>query len=181
VHHIDAGAQLELFGCEMRFGARARARIIERAGRGFGARDQIRNRADAGIRAHEQHVWRVDQFADRRKVLQRIVRQVLVDRRIDGNGGRGEQQRVAVRLCTRCDGHAGIAAPAAPVVHDHRLTERFLQTDRNDAGNDVGRTSGRKRYDERDDPFWIGGMGERATKRQCQCRQNANQRASATP
>jgi len=156
--HVDAGAQLELLGGEMRLGAGARARIIERAGRGLGARDQAGDRLDAGIGAHEQHVRGIDELADRHEILERIIGQIAVERGIDRDRGRGEQERVAVGRGARRDRHAGIAAAAAAVVDDDGLAEGFLERHRDDARDDIGRPARRERHDQGDRPFGIGGV-----------------------
>jgi hypothetical protein len=155
----------------MRLGARAGARIIERARRGFRARNQIGDRLDVGLRAHEQHVGRVDELADRHEILQRVVGQIVVERLVDGDGGRGEQQRIAVGRRPRCNGHAGIAASAAAVVDDHRLAQRLLQGERDDARNDVGRPARRERHDQGDHALGIGsvrGHGDDERRGRCQ-------------
>src|SRR5262249_54766020 len=61
--------------------------------------------------------------------------------------------------------NAGMAAPAAAVVHNPRLAERSLQAHGDDARNDVGRPAGGKRHDQRDQPFGIGRLRELASER----------------
>ena len=74
---------------------------------------------------HDQHVRRIHELGDRREILDRVVRQVLEQRRIDRDRGRGEQQRVAVRRRARHLPHADIAGGAAAVVDHDLLAERL--------------------------------------------------------
>ena len=88
---------------------------------------------------HEQHVRRVHQLRDRREVLDRIVGQALEQAGVHRDRGRGEQQRVAVRVGARHHRDAEVAAAAGAVVDDHALPERLRQRLRQDARDDVGR------------------------------------------
>ena len=72
---------------------------------------------------HHQHVRRIHELGDRRKILERIVGQVLEQRRVDRDRGRGEQQRVAVGRRARDLAHADVAGGAAAVVDDDALAE----------------------------------------------------------
>ena len=81
------------------------------------------------IRAHEDHVRCIDQFADRREILEWVVRQIFVERRIYRDGGRCEQQRIAIRRGAGDHAHARIAAPTAAIFDDHRLAERLRERD----------------------------------------------------
>ena len=73
----------------------------------------------------------------------------------------------------------GLPPPAAPVVHDHRLAEGFLQGKGDDARNDVGGATRWERHDQRDDALGIGGVGRSASERQCDCRQDARKHGPA--
>ena len=164
VHHVDAGAELQLLAGEMRLGAGARAAVAEGVGLRFRPRDQIGDRLDAGIGTHHEHVRRVHQLRDRREVLDRIVGQVVEQRGVHRDRGRGHQQRVAVRLGARGLSHADVAGRAAAIFDDDALPERLRHEGRKDAADDVGRSARRERHDHRDRPVRIFGSGRlRAT------------------
>ncbi len=143
----------------MRLGAGARARIVELRRRGLGLGDEIGQRLDAGVRTHHQDIGGVDELRDRDEILERVIGQVLEQRRIDRDRGRGQEQRVAVRRRPRRHAHPGIPCRPGPVVDDDGLAERSTKRGREDAGDDVGRPARRERHDQRDRPLRIGGAG----------------------
>jgi hypothetical protein len=116
-----------------------------------------RSASDLIPEANDEHVGRVDELRDRDEILERIVRQVLEQRRVDGDRRRGEEQRVAVGRRPRRHAHAGVASGARPVVDDDGLAQRSMQRGRENVGDDVGRPARRERHDQGDRPFRIGG------------------------
>jgi len=160
VYHIDAGAQLELLAGEVRLGARAGARIVEGARCRLRTRDQVGNRLDAGICANDDHVGRIDELGHRREIFDRIVTEIFEQRRVDRDCGRTQEQRVAVRRRAGGDRHPDIARRATPVFDHHGLSQRFLERDRDDARNNVGRTTRSEWHDQRNHAVGIGGLGD---------------------
>ncbi len=93
----------------------------------------------------------------RREALDRIVVEIAVDRRAGGErAGRGEQQRVAVRIGGRDRlGADGAAGSARAVLDDDRLPECHRQTVGDQAGDHVG-AARRERHDHLDDAARVG-------------------------
>ena len=88
---------------------------------------------------------------DRHKILARVITDILVKRRTDGEGaGVSDQKGVAVRLGLGrrlgADGAAGTAA----IVDDDALSEQLAHLVGDDARDDGGAASRRKRNDEGD-------------------------------
>ena len=162
---LIAGAQLQQLAGQVRLGADAGRGVVVLVRLGLGLGDQVGDRGDAGVRLHEQHVRRVHQLRDRREVLDRIVGQVLEQAGIHRDRGRGEQQRMAVRIGARHQRHAGVAAAAGAIVDDHALAERLRQRLGQDARDDVGRPAGRERHDQRDGAGRIVRLGGRGRQR----------------
>lgn len=88
-------------------------------------------------------------YAYRREILQRAIRQLLVQTRVDGqHAGITQQQRVAVRRRARHQFRPDDAAGAAAVIHDNLLAERLLQFQRNNTAHDVRAATGRLRHNK---------------------------------
>ena len=84
----------------------------------------------------------------RRHVLAEVEIQILIERRVDGVGRDGDQQRVAVRR--RLGGHFGgdIARGARPIVDDELLAEVLGQPLAHQPPGDVGPDAGREADDD---------------------------------
>src|SRR6476660_5955758 len=100
---------------------------------------------------HHQRGGRMTDHPDRHKILARVITDILVKRRTDGEGaGVSDQKGVAVRLGLGrrlgADGAAGTAA----IVDDDALSEQLAHLVGDDARDDGGAASRRKRNDEGD-------------------------------
>ena len=88
---------------------------------------------------------------DRHKILARVIADIFVKRRPDGEGsGISDQQGVAVRIGLGRRLGADRAAGAAAIVDDDALTEQLAHLVGDDTRDDRGASSRRKRNDERD-------------------------------
>jgi hypothetical protein len=74
---------------------------------------------------------------------------------IDDVRNRSEQQRVSIRICTRCNLRRDEAARTAAVIHDHLLPESCAQLLRSDSAEYVSRATRRETHDETHWPIWI--------------------------
>ncbi len=101
---------------------------------------------------HQQHVLARRHQADRRKIGARVIADIGVDRRIDGERAGGDQQRVAVR--GRADDLAGRdgAAGAAAILDHHRLAQGGAHFLGDHAGDQVVAAARRVRHHESDRP-----------------------------
>src|SRR5262249_33779826 len=84
--------------------------------------------------------------ADRRKVLARIVADILVERWTDSErAGVAEDQRVAVGIAFRDRACADRAAGTGTVVNDDLFAEQFTHLLRDTAADNRGAAAGRER------------------------------------
>ena len=113
-------------------------------------RDQFGDRTRRHRRMHQHDIAaRCDQ-SDRREILARVVADIGIERRVDRERARGDQERVAVGLglgdLARRDGAAGAAA-----VLDHDgLAEARAHPLGDDARDHVVAAAGRVGHDQRD-------------------------------
>jgi hypothetical protein len=84
MHHLDALAQLEQLGREMRKRARARRRVVEAARHRPGARDQLFKRVHVEVRPHREGDREKADLGDRGEILEGVVGHLVVEARIDG-------------------------------------------------------------------------------------------------
>ena len=102
-------------------------------------------------RVHHQHVRNAGDERDRHEVLDRVVRHLRIERRIDRlRADRSHQQRVAVGRRLGDEVGAEVAAGAGLVLDDEGLAERLAELRREGAREDVGRPAGRERHDDAD-------------------------------
>jgi hypothetical protein len=124
VRHLDAGAQLDHFGGEMRRGSDTGRCEIELTGIGFGVRDQFGERIyRQGQRRDDQRRRRADD-GNRLQRLQ-IVGSIRLQRRIGDEGGVRQQHRIAVRRRARDHVGADHAAGTGTVLGHDRLSQTF--------------------------------------------------------
>jgi hypothetical protein len=114
-HSLQAFAQLEHFGLELRGGADRWGRNIELVGTGLGERDELFHDANAQIGPHRKHVWRYRELAYRREIVERIIGQRLIKAGVDGVGAGREQDGVAVGLGAGDHRPIPILPPAPPL------------------------------------------------------------------
>ena len=140
--------------------------VGQRPGLGLRLRYQFGHRVERP-RGDERETVGAGELRDRRKILERVVGQVLGHMRIGGVRAGGQQHGVAV------GGRAGDALRADDAVgagarfHDHRLAQRLGQLLRQPACQHVGRAAGGKRLDDLDDAVRIC-LGCRAGHRRAQ-------------
>ena len=93
---------------------------------------------------------------DRREIFQRIVAELCLHERVDGQRTiRGDQQRVAVRRRPRHGFGADAAAGATAVFDHHGLAQGIRYAVADDAADNVGIAAGGKRHDQADRPLGI--------------------------
>ena len=173
VRNIDAGRDLQQLAREMRRRSDAGTGVAQLVRIGLRARDQLRDRGDAGGRRRDEHIGRRVQLGDRREVLERVVGRLLVERGIDHEGARHHHQRIAVGRAARDLRDPEIAAGAAAILHDERLAERFTELHGHEPRGEVARAAGRERHHDPHRAFGVtGGHGRTAERRrtdQCAC------------
>ncbi len=100
---------------------------------------------------HRDHVGRGRDVHDRREVVDRVVRDLGVDRRVGRRGGdRGHADVVAIGRGAREFLRAHHATAAGAVEHDHVLAQGLAQGFGHDAADDVGGAAGREGHLQRD-------------------------------
>ena len=99
------------------------------------------------------------------EVLERVVRHFRIEARVDDEGARAEQQRIAVRRGARDDAGADRAAGAAAVFDDHRLAEGLAELLVDHARGEIGAAARRETGDDGDRAFGIlaAGAAQRRT------------------
>jgi len=108
-------------------------------------------------RKHDQRKRHAGHQPNRRKILHGIVSQLLVERLVDGERGRGRhQQRVAVGIGLGHQLRANDRVGARPVIDEDLLAEILAHLVGNDAGEEIGGPAGREWNDEADLPRRIG-------------------------
>src|SRR5690606_5738261 len=106
------------------------------------------------------HVGRGGDVDDRHEVVDRVVRNLLVDGRVGGRGGhRGHAEGVAVGGGAHHFGGADHAAAASLVFDHHGLPQRLAQRVGDGAGDDVGGAAGCERHHQANR---LAGVGLRA-------------------
>ena len=175
-HPLQAFAQLQHLGLQLRRGADRRGRHVELLRRRLRQRDELLHGLGAEIGLDREHVRRDGKLADRNEILERVVGQLLVETWIDRIGAGRKEERVAVRLRACGQPHADIAAGTAAVLHEHGAADCLLQRSRHDARNDVGRPARCVGDDDTHRPFRIG-RERGAGAQDCGCRDADGQQA----
>src|SRR5262249_6062703 len=170
VLHVEAGLAVEqIAGEPRRDDARA---IVELAGTGLGARDQLFHglRSILGADVQERHVFGRER--DRGEILERIIRQVAGGDGIEHHGDihHGEQGVAVGRHFGDARGRdRGIGAGL--VLDHHRLAPYLAHALADNASKDVGRPARGKRHDDADRAIGIAdavrsSLGSRAGDRE---------------
>ncbi len=134
--------------------------------------NQLRERFGRNAVVEDDHVRHVAGQCNRRKILERIVAELGLHERIDGERPvRADEQRVAVGRRARHHLRADAAAGAAAVLHHHRLADRLRNLVADHAADNVGIASGREWHNQMDRPLRIGGEGP--AWQHCCCRTEA--------
>jgi hypothetical protein len=162
---LDAGQAPEELAAQMRRGAGAwrgkRDSAAALLGEGDEVRDRLRRRA---IRHHHEVAGRAQQ-ADRRKIRDDVIGELLIKMPIDRLGGAAEQQRVAVGSGPRHQLGADVGAGPSPVLDDDLPAPNGGQPVADDAGDQVSWSAGRERHDQAHEPGRPD-VGPRAAGRQ---------------
>src|SRR6266545_3497255 len=156
MHHVDASRALQQLNGKMADRGGAERRDVDLARIGLGVSDQLRKRLGWHRRIDFQHQRQLGEARHHRDVAQEVERQRLIERHVDGVGRDREEQRVAVRRRVGDSLRRDIGAAARAVLDHYRLAHPVRQKLRDQAGDDVGRSAGWKRYDKADRPGWIG-------------------------
>ena len=159
LENVDAGEALERLAGENARGVTAA--IGELARVGFGVGDQLGKRLHRDRRVDHHHQREAADPGDRRKILQRVVADILEQERIGRmrRVGAGEQRvcsrpgesRLRPRRSPRCT-----AVRALPIVDHDALAERDAERLGDDAGDDVSAAARPERHDDGDRPGRIG-------------------------
>ena len=126
-------------------------RVLDLALLRVDVRDELREVLRRHRRVDGQDQRHAQQVRDRRQVLRRIERHLLVEARIDHDRrARRDEQRVAVGRRLGDHRRADVAAGAAAVVDDERLLQLLRQPLGHRARGDVRRSARRPRHDDGD-------------------------------
>jgi hypothetical protein len=127
----------------------------------FGVVEELRQILGGELRVDQQHHRRGGGADDRRKVLHRVVGEVLQHRDVAGVGGVGaEDQRVAIGRTARDFLRSNAAERAGAVLDQHRLAPRILQMLAHQPRHIVRPGTGRKRHDDLDLSLGVRVCGE---------------------
>src|SRR6516165_1851198 len=158
---IEPMPATEIFGEELRHRPLGEAET-ELAGIGLGVGDEFGHRIGRHLRVDGEHARGARNERDRRKILQRIVFDLLGHDRLDDEGRACEQQRVAIGGRDRGRLGADRRAATGLVVDHDRLAELALQVLRQQPRHHV---VGRARRVGHDDPHRFArealGLGRR--------------------
>ena len=117
VHHVDAGHRLEELAREMRRRAGAARCVVEPPGVRLCVRDQFRHCRRRHRWMHDEDVRLDGDQGDRREILDRIERQVPIERRVGGEDAVvAEEPGVAIGRALRDDLGGEVAAGARAVL-----------------------------------------------------------------
>jgi hypothetical protein len=149
VRGVDLGRVVEQFGHELVAG-RARP-VIQHAGLGLGARDQLGQGLVLGVAGHHDERGRPHHHRERRKVGHGVIRQLLEQRHVHGQRGvAADEHGVAVGR-RREHGLDGNEAVGAGLVLDHHgLAGELGELAAEVARRGVGAAARRKGHDELD-------------------------------
>jgi hypothetical protein len=105
---------------------------------------------------HYHHARHADNAGDRSNIANKIVIELIVQRRVDRVVAAGHEQRIAVRRCAHDRLGADIAAGSRSVLDDEWLAEALRQPLSHQARDGVGRTASGEWRDQTHRPRWIG-------------------------
>jgi hypothetical protein len=148
---IDAGGRPEHLGSQMAWSADAGTSIIQPARILLCERHKLSDIFDRLRRMHRDRDRRQRDQRERSEVLDRVIWQLGVERRVDGVRAHGaDQQRLTVGRGFRYDVGTDRATSATPIVDDDSRLQRFPQHLRKRSRDDVGGAAGRERHDDAD-------------------------------
>jgi len=168
----DAGAAAQHLAGQVGAGAIAVRGVTEAARPGRGQLDQFADIVRGHLGVDHDHAGRLGHQGDRGEALLRVIAQVLVEPRVDGERGvGGHQQRVAVRPGAGHEVRAGDRGGAG--LHHHRLAQALAQFLADDARHQVGHAARGIRHDQADGLARVvgacraGGGGRGAEGKRC--------------
>ena len=122
----------------------------------FRQRRKLTRRIDLHRGVHDQHGRVEHRHADRREILDRVVREIAVQRRIDRDGAHGgEEQGIAVGLRLRHVLGRDRAAGAWPVVDDDGLSDQAAQPFGQEPRDEIGGAAGGESDHQPDRPVGV--------------------------
>src|SRR5262249_33877179 len=148
VHDIDPGRALEQLRCEMRGIAGNRA-VVELTRPRLRKGDQLLDRPGRHGRMRDDDERRRGDQYDRREIAYRVVWQLAIQARMDGERpGRAHQQRMPVGYRPRGDFRPDVAASARAVLDDDLLAETLRQRLGNEPREQVRWTARNQGHDQ---------------------------------
>ena len=148
VRELHAGHRRQQRHEEVLAAAVARRRVVDLAGPRLHVRDELLERLRRKGRIDDEDAGLAADQRDRREVLDRVERELRVERRADRVGLRREQQRVAVGRRLRDHFAADRRARAGLVLDDDLLAPALAEFLRDHAHRAVDRAAGRERHDD---------------------------------
>jgi hypothetical protein len=153
---VDAGHGAHRFHGEMLVRSRSGRSIGNLAWLRPGEGDELLDRIRRERRMRKQHERPARHVDDRREVVDRVVRQLRIERRRMREACiRPEEQRVTVGRRLRHEVRADGAGSASAVLDEDRLPPQFLQLGGHDAAVDVRRAAGWEGHDHAHRLRWI--------------------------
>ena len=119
----------------------------QRAGLGFGQRNEILHTAHRQRRMRHQHIGRIRHQRDRCKIAQRVVRHFGKDTGIDRHRRRRNHQCVAIGRGLRRQLRAQHATRAGAILHNHRLAHLIREFLREKSPHNIAAAAGRAGHD----------------------------------
>ncbi len=142
MNHVDPGHLLEHLAGEMNGAAGAGRSEIELAGILFGVGDELRHRVGRHRRVHFHHHRQIGDQRQHPEVFHRIVRQLLVEHRIEHEDRRRrDEQRVTVGLGAGHGFGGDGALRTGLVLDDDRLLQVPAEILADQPAEDIGRTA----------------------------------------
>ena len=130
--------------------SRARRSIVQLAGILLRVFDELGEGLDRDLGVHHQQVGELGEAGNRHEILFRVVRQVLVEERVNGVGAhRADKKGVSVRRGLGDGGRSDIAAGTGTVLDHEGLAVFGLKLLGDDAGEEIRRAAGAEGDDDR--------------------------------
>ena len=148
MHDVEAERQPQHLAQQMALRPHPAGRVTVFAGISFDQRDELFEIARRQRRIDDNDVERSDRQRDRSEVSVGIEREFGEQRRVDDEGAKRNEQRVAVGRCAGRLRRADIAGRAGDVLDIELLAEMLGEFLRSKARENVGRAAGLKRHDD---------------------------------
>ena len=155
VHQIEPGRECEQRTGEMRRRAGARRGETVLAGIGFHQINKFSDALRRELRIDDQHIGRIRDQTDGDEVALGIVGDLGVEARIDHEARGHDEQRIAIGRGMRRVAHADVAAGTGLILDVELFAELIAEFARQNAGDCVGWSPGRKRHDQPNGMVWI--------------------------